>query len=48
LGRDIVHIDADPTLERVALFSGDFEEWFWQDENKSRLRLAQLRFYLTQ
>lgn len=31
--------------ERVALFAGDFEDWFWQYENKG-LKLAQLRFYL--
>jgi hypothetical protein len=30
---------------RVALFSGNFEDWFWQYDNKG-LRLAQLRFYL--
>lgn len=31
--------------ERVALFAGDFEEWFWQYDNKG-LKLAQIRFYL--
>lgn len=30
---------------RVALFSGNLEDWFWQYDNKG-LRLAQLRFYL--
>ena len=31
--------------ERVALFAGGFEDWFWQYENHG-LKLAQLRFYL--
>jgi len=30
---------------RVALFSGNLEDWFWQYDNRG-LRLAQLRFYL--
>jgi hypothetical protein len=30
---------------RAALFTGDFEEWFWSYYNQG-LRLAQLRFYL--
>jgi hypothetical protein len=30
---------------RVPLFTGDFEEWFWDYYNQG-LRLAQLRFYL--
>jgi hypothetical protein len=30
--------------ERIALFSGDTHDWFWNYDNKG-LRLAQLRFY---
>ncbi|MCE5308506.1 MAG: hypothetical protein LLG20_12780, partial [Acidobacteriales bacterium] len=40
----VANIDADPQLERVALFAGPFEDWFWQFENTG-LRHAQLRFY---
>jgi len=36
--------DAGQTV-RAALFTGDFEEWFWAYYNKG-LRLAQIRFYL--
>lgn len=32
------------TTERVALFSGDTEDWFWNYDNNG-LRLAKLRFY---
>jgi hypothetical protein len=44
-----VDIDPDPLIEdivctRFALFSGDFEDWFWQYDNRG-LRLAQIRFY---
>lgn len=31
--------------ERVALFAGEFDEWFWQYDNRG-LKLAQIRFYL--
>jgi len=41
----LAQLDLDPNLERVALFAGDFEEWFWRYDNKG-LRLAQIRFYL--
>lgn len=41
----VAQLDADPNLERVALFAGGFEEWFWQYDNKG-LKLAQIRFYL--
>jgi hypothetical protein len=40
----VANIDADPQLERVALFHDPFEDWFWQYANRG-LRLAQLRFY---
>lgn len=40
----VAEIDADPTLERVALFRDPFVDWFWQYDNRG-LRLAQLRFY---
>ncbi len=43
----VAQIDADPQLERVALFAGPFEDWFWQYANQG-LRLAQLRFYALQ
>lgn len=43
----VANIDADPQLERVALFEGPFEDWFWQYQNRG-LRLAQLRFYVLQ
>ena len=43
----VANIDADPQLERVALFEGPFEDWFWQYQNTG-LRLAQLRFYVLQ
>lgn len=43
----VAQIDGDAQLERVALFAGPFEDWFWQYKN-SGLRLAQLRFYTTQ
>jgi hypothetical protein len=32
------------TTERISLFAGDTEDWFWNYENNG-LRLAQLRFY---
>jgi hypothetical protein len=43
-------LDPDPAVvdlfcTRYALFSGDFEDWHWQYDNKG-LKLAQLRFYL--
>jgi hypothetical protein len=41
----VAQIDADPQLERVALFHDPFVDWFWQFDNRG-LRLAQLRFYL--
>ena len=41
----VANIDADPQLERVALFAGDLDGWFWQYQNTG-LRLAQIRFYL--
>lgn len=40
----VANIDGDTQLERVALFAGPFEDWFWQYNNEG-LRLAQLRFY---
>lgn len=43
----VADIDMDLTLERVALFAGPFEDWFWQYQNKG-LRLAQIRFYAVQ
>ncbi|NNE83511.1 MAG: hypothetical protein HKN28_06030 [Alphaproteobacteria bacterium] len=36
--------DGTTSRERIALFSGDTEDWFWNYDNKG-LRLAQLRFY---
>jgi hypothetical protein len=41
----VANIDADPQLERVALFAGNLEDWFWKYQNTG-LRLAQIRFYL--
>jgi hypothetical protein len=41
----VANIDADPQLERVALFAGNLQDWFWQYDNRG-LRLAQIRFYL--
>lgn len=41
----VANVDADPQLERVALFHDPFVDWFWQYANNG-LRLAQLRFYL--
>jgi hypothetical protein len=38
-------IDGDGDLDRVALFQGNLEDWFWQYANRG-LRLAQIRFYL--
>jgi hypothetical protein len=42
-------VNPDPLIEdivctRFALFSGDFQDWFWQYDNRG-LRLAQVRFY---
>ena len=42
-------VDDDPMEEdidcfRYALFTGDFEDWFWNYDNNG-LRLAQIRFY---
>lgn len=39
----VADIDDDGALEREALFSGPFEDWFWQYDNQG-LKLAQLRF----
>lgn len=41
----VTDIDADGDLDRVALFQGGLEDWFWQYDNRG-LRLAQIRFYL--
>jgi len=38
-------INGDGVVERVALFAGGLEDFFWQFDNNG-LRLAQLRFYL--
>jgi len=38
-------LDGDTLNERIALFAGTTEDWFWQYDNNG-LRLAQLRFYL--
>ena len=38
-------INGDGILERVALFSGGLQDFFWQFDNQ-QLRLAQVRFYL--
>jgi hypothetical protein len=43
----VANIDDDEALERIALFSSNLEDWFWQYDN-SGLRLTQLRFYLLQ
>ena len=40
----VTDIDGDGDLDRVSLFQGGLEDWFWQYANKG-LRLAQLRFY---
>lgn len=40
----VTDIDGDGDLDRVALFQGGLEDWFWQYANRG-LRLAQLRFY---
>ena len=37
-------VNGDGTLERVSLFSGGLEDFFWQYDNQG-LKLAQLRFY---
>lgn len=42
----VADIDGDDVMERVALFEGGLEDWYWEYANKG-LRLAQLRFYLT-
>ena len=41
----VANIDADPALERVALFASNLEDWFWKYVNNG-VRIAQLRFYL--
>jgi hypothetical protein len=41
----MVDINGDGVLDRVALFSGGLQDFFWQYDNQ-QLRLAQLRFYL--
>jgi hypothetical protein len=41
----LANVDADAALERVALFAGGFEDWFWKYINKG-VRLVQMRFYL--
>jgi hypothetical protein len=41
----LADINGDGILERVSLFAGGLEDFFWQYDNKG-LRLAQLRFYL--
>ena len=41
----VTDIDDDGDLDRVALFQGGLEDWFWQYDNRG-LRLAQIRFYL--
>ena len=38
-------INGDGILERIALFSGGLQDFFWQFDNQG-LKLAQLRFYL--
>lgn len=40
----VTDIDDDLRDERVSLFAGGLEDWFWQYENNG-LKLAQLRFY---
>ena len=41
----VVSFDGGLTYQRVALFSGTFQDFFWQYANTG-LRLLQLRFYL--
>ena len=42
----LVYLNPDTgKIDRVALFAGDFDEWFWQYDNRG-LKLAQIRFYL--
>ncbi len=41
----VVSFDGGATYQRVALFSGDLKDFFWQYANTG-LRLLQLRFYL--
>jgi hypothetical protein len=41
----VVSFDGGLTYQRVALFSGGLQDFFWQYANKG-LRLLQLRFYL--
>jgi hypothetical protein len=41
----VVDIDGDGSLDRVALFASNLEDWFWKYTNDG-LRLAQLRFYV--
>src|SRR5438309_673330 len=41
----MVDLNGDGILERIALFSGGLQDFFWQYDNQ-QLRLAQLRFYL--
>ncbi len=41
----VVSFDGGITYQRVALFSGGLQDFFWQYSNKG-LRLLQLRFYL--
>src|SRR5205085_6276790 len=43
----VADINGDGVLERVALFAGGLEDFFWQYDN-NRLKLAQLRFYVLQ
>ncbi len=43
----VTDLDGDGAFERVALFSGGLEDFFWQYDNNG-LRLAQIRFYLLQ
>jgi hypothetical protein len=40
----LVDINGDGSLDRVSLFSGDLQDWYWSYVNEG-LRLAQLRFY---
>lgn len=41
----VYDIDEDGDLDKIALFQGGLEDWFWQYDNKG-LKLAQIRFYL--
>ncbi|PYQ52086.1 MAG: hypothetical protein DMF78_11870 [Acidobacteria bacterium] len=41
----VADINGDGILERIALFSGGLQDFFWQYDNQ-QLRLAQLRFYV--